>query len=654
MNKESIFLGSFFNKSNTGLLPHIKKSLLILLFSCLLFITSCIITPQQSKQNSFFKISSQKSVNSDLSIKESGLTANSKSPEEVKRTSQKAALTENLISNRNKKNSILNQEDISEPLEKEVTITPSEIKSKESSSEKISGNIKDTLATERHGLIGFPEVKFELELIETRAFKKYFQFYSKQRRRTFIKWLKRAEPYIPYIYQVFKEKGLPFDLVFLPFAESGFNSFAYSRAGAAGIWQFMPSTAKKYGLRVDWWVDERRDPYKSTVAAANYLLDLYRMFNDWYLALAAYNAGEGKILKAIKRTGKENFFELSKRKRYLYRETRYYVPKFMAILKIIRNLKKLGFPSIKYDPSRMPSSIKVSGKINLIEFCQKMRFRWKLFKKLNPAFRRYITPPDSTSVIYIPSYMVADAKKIIQKLKKLEKKRYASRGGYYRYIVKKGDSWWKISCNYSIPISILKRINSISSNRLKPGQVLLIPKSQNNYFSKFVYNNRGYIKYKVKFNDTLWDIAHKFGLSVYDLRKANRIFGISIIKPGQTLIIPLNALAKKRLIAKKRANYTVKKGDSLWSIAKKFGVSIETLKEANGLTSNYIQVGDNLYIPFASVMAPKRILYKVRRGDSIWKIAERFGVSAKEIISWNNLKEDGILYPGSLLRIYVK
>ena len=608
-----------------------KKVFLLLLI--LSFVSCSFIDRNRSKSSADFSLLTRSSLSKTVQTKKKKVEETSK--ENNEKSSYDQEITEN-------------NEDNVEPLEKEVTITPSEIKSQSNKTvEKPSSNLKEKKIEE--SLIGFPEVKFELKLVETKSLKKYYLFYAHQKRKTFKKWLKRAEPYIPYIYKVFREKGLPFDLIFLPFAESGFNPFAYSRAGAAGIWQFMPSTARKYGLKVNWWIDERRDPYKSTIAAANYLKDLYNLFGDWYLALAAYNAGEGKILKAIRRTGKEDFFELSKKRRYLYRETRYYVPKFMAILKIIRNLKDLGFQPIKYDPSTIPVPIEVKGDIDLIEFCQKTRLSWKKFRKLNPAFRRHTTPP-GTSVIYVPSYLEASARKVI---KRLEKKAIADRNKYWWHVVKKGDSWWKISCEYKVPISVLKRVNRIWSNRLRPGQVIKIPKRKI-LVAKSKTVSGSYIRYKVKPKDTLWSIAHRFGLSVYDLRRANRIFKRTLLRPGEVLIIPLTNIAKKRLLAKKRANYIVKKGDSLWSISKKFNVSIETIKEANGLTSNFIQEGEKLYIPTSVVLTPKKIVYRVRKGDSIWKIAEKFGVSVKEIISWNNLKDKDTLYPGDKIKIYIK
>ncbi len=632
ISKDTIFSGCVFKTSKTGFLPHMRK---LFLFLLILFFVSCSFIDKSRLKNS---------ADSPFNLTRSSFSKPISEP-----IQKKEIKVEKIIRKDNVK-PLYNQEirgDNVEPLEKEVTITPSEIKSQPENT-----GVKSDLKEKKIGesLIGFPEVKFELKLVETRSLKKYYLFYTQQKRRTFERWLKRAKPYISYIYNIFREKGLPFDLIFLPFAESGFNPFAYSRAGAAGIWQFMPSTAKKYGLKVNWWIDERRDPYKSTIAAANYLKDLYNLFGDWYLALAAYNAGEGKILKAIKRTGKEDFFELSKKRRYLYKETRYYVPKFMAILKIIRNLKSLGFQPIEYDPSTIPVAIKVKSNIDLIEFCQKTRLSWKEFRKFNPAFRRHTTPP-GTSVIYVPSYLEASAKKVIRDL---VKKAIAKRNSYWWHVVKKGDSWWKISCEYKVPISVLKKINKISSNRLKPGQVIRIPK-RNILVAKNKTVSGSYIRYRVKLNDTLWSIAHRFGLTVYDLRRANKIFKRSLLKPGEVIIVPLTNIVKKRLLAKKRANYIVKKGDSLWSISKKFNVSIDTIKEANGLTSNFIQEGDRLYIPSTSVMlTPRKIIYEVKKGDNIWKIAEKFGVSIKEIISWNNLKDKDTLYPGDKIKIYIK
>ena len=165
---------------------------------------------------------------------------------------------------------------------------------------------------------------------------------SPTRRGVMESWLKRAQRYLPHTGR-FLAEGLPEDLIYLPFAESGFNPFALSRSGASGVWQFMPGTGKHYGLTVDDWIDERRDPYASTEAAIKYLKKLYADFGDWSLALAAYNAGEGKIGRALAKTGCEDYFSLCEASDDLREETKLYVPKFLALVKIAGNLEELGF-----------------------------------------------------------------------------------------------------------------------------------------------------------------------------------------------------------------------------------------------------------------------------------------------------------------------
>ncbi|WP_456324304.1 LysM peptidoglycan-binding domain-containing protein [Desulfonauticus submarinus] len=447
-------------------------------------------------------------------------------------------------------------------------------------------------------------LNFQLDIYETKELKFYFKYYANIHRKTFTKWLKRAQKYLPFVRKVFKEQGLPEDLIFLPFAESGYNPWAYSRAGAAGMWQFMPKTARKYGLRVDWWVDERRDPFKSTYAAAKMLKELYAMFGDWYLALAAYNAGPGKICKAIRRSKQDDFFAICKKnRRYLRRETRHYVPKFLAILKIVQNLEELGFPSLNLKENFVLVQMEVAPRMDLLALSNYVGLSWHDFRQLNPAIRRMVAPPDRKIMVYLPKDKVDLAQKFIKECKKI----YA---GILRYKVRMGDSWWRISRRYGVPISVLKKVNGIYSNILRPGKVIIIPKSgQKEYFSRYT-------------------------------------------------IVRKEAL--------KRANYTVQPGDSLWTIARKFGISVKTLKKANGLASSKLQIGQKLYIPDMGIKKTRLVKksakeffqcqlvwYRVRRGDNLWIIAKRFGVSLKQILKWNNLGATHILRPGKKLKIYV-
>ncbi|MDK2921654.1 MAG: rane-bound lytic murein transglycosylase [Desulfonauticus sp.] len=478
----------------------------------------------------------------------------------------------------------LEEEVVANPEDKDANLLPQE---------------EDVLAKE-------DTLNFELDLYETKELKLYFKYYTHSKRKIFVRWLERAQAYLPFIRKVFKEQGLPEDLIFLPFAESGFNPWAYSRAGAAGLWQFMPYTAKKYGLRVDWWIDERRDPYKSTYAAAEMLKELYAEFGDWYLALAAYNAGPGKIRQALKKSKEDNFFDICKsrkNRRYLRLETRHYVPKFLAILKIVRHLEELGFEPLNWEETPTQAKLSIPPSTDLLAFAQALGWNWNRFREHNPFVRRMVSPPDGEITVYLPQEKVELARQFLEK----EKKSYA---GFIRYKVRSGDSLWTISRRYGVPIAVLKKINDLKNNLLHPNTLLIIPRGD---------------------------------------RESEE-----------------NVLASVRTSAQKRANYEVKAGDTLWSISRQFKVSVKTLKIANGLTSSRLSIGQKLYIPDLGGQQTRLareevkkfhqgqlVRYQVRRGDNLWTIAKRFGVSWKQIALWNNLSSDSILRPGDTLKIYV-
>lgn len=490
-----------------------------------------------------------------------------------------------------------------EPLDPELSVEPAD------------GTLTDAekdLLFSRNGLA------FNLDLHDNKRVEKYVTYFTHRARSTFTRWLERSEQYLPMVREAMDKHGIPHDIAMLPFAESGYNPRAYSRAGAGGMWQFMPYTGRKYGLAVNWWVDERRDPYLSTEAAIRYLKDLYAMFGDWHLALAAYNAGEGKIGRAVKALKAENFFDLSKknnRLKYKYRlrkETLNYVPKFIAISKIFQNLEALGFKQVDWGKAPDVRHVTIPGGTDLLALVKAGNMKWADFHAINPAFRRQVSPPGQETTAHLPA---EKAESMLAYLNNPGSQPYA---GYKLYVVRNGNSWWSISRKFGVPISVLKSVNNRRSNLLKPGQTIMVPGNG----------------------------------------KSSAIASASPKK---------SSAAKARQIAQSRANYKIQKGDTLWDISRRFGVSVRSLQVANGLSSrSKLKIGQRLYIPDATgkevrvtqaaaeKIQTQLVRYKVRRGDNLTKIARRFAVSISSIRKWNKMGRTSRIYAGQYLKIYVQ
>jgi len=235
-----------------------------------------------------------------------------------------------------------------------------------------------------------------------RYVRRLISYYTRER-EAFAERLKRAGRYIDEIARIFVEHGIPPELSYLPLIESGFKTHAYSPKRAAGLWQFIPATAKKYGLKIDWWVDERRDPVKSTIAAARYLKDLYIRYRDWNLALAAYNAGEGVIDRAIRMMGKKDYWWI-RRTKFINRETKNYVPSFIAATAIALEPERFGFLGMKtYKPLRY-ETVEVNTPIDLAVVARFTDSTLSEIKELNPELRRWCTPPNvSAYTLRIPA-----------------------------------------------------------------------------------------------------------------------------------------------------------------------------------------------------------------------------------------------------------
>jgi len=376
-----------------------------------------------------------------------------------------------------------------------------------------------------------------LKLVINDDVKKFIRLYSKNNGRWLYDAFKRAHVWLPYMRQIFKEYGLPEELVYLCFIESHFNLYSRSRRGAVGPWQFMRRTAKKFGLKINWWIDERKDPIKSTVAAAKYLKYLYNLFGSYELALAGYNAGEYKILKAIKRYHTKNYWKLCK-KRFLKKETKTYVPSFYAILFLIRNNPRLKFVPqewIDYNKKDL-IFIQIAKPYSLYRISKKIGIPYKKLLELNPELIRGITPPEYEN--YLLKAPKLYEKQLIALSKYIEKD---YRFSFKTYKIRKGDSLYKIARRFGISYKLIKNFNHIRNVRaLRIGQRILLPIPKH-YIKVASIRQRKkpkfrVIKYKVKKGDSLWKVSNKFKVKVRDIISWNNLTK-KVIYPGDVLKI---------------------------------------------------------------------------------------------------------------------
>jgi len=351
---------------------------------------------------------------------------------------------------------------------------------------------------------------------------RYFQTVIPER---FQEWLDRFHRYKPVVEQIFAELGLPQELVYLSVIESGFNPRAYSRARAAGPWQFMKSTGRIYGLRVNWYIDERRDPIKSSVAAAQHLRDLYDRFGSWPLALSAYNAGAGKITRAIRKSGTRDYWKI-RRTRYIRRETREYVPKFMAATIIATNPTLFGFRA-GTDDVHQYDEVLMKNTIHLRTVAKKTGLAFEALRQLNPELRRSITPPQKEGYfLKVPVGMGYHVENVREELKQWTQP--PPQITWYR--VRRGDSLSVIAHRFNMSVGKLKGLNNLSRNLIRAGQRLRVSEGAKPVKEG---NTRWY---RVRRGDSLWTIAKRFSVSVRDLKVLNNLRS-SMIRAGRMLMV---------------------------------------------------------------------------------------------------------------------
>ncbi|MDP1946375.1 MAG: transglycosylase SLT domain-containing protein [Nitrospirota bacterium] len=320
---------------------------------------------------------------------------------------------------------------------------------------------------------------YDMPIVMDSSVQAHIRYFNTGIHDRFEQWLLRLSRYRPLVDKIFSEFHLPSDLVYLSLVESGFNPYAYSRAKATGPWQFMQGTAKAYGLRVDNYVDERRDPIKSTVAAARYLRDLYDLFGAWPLAMAAYNAGEGKVMRALHKAQVESFSEISKT-RLIRRETKEYVPRFMAATIIARNPDRYGFSQESAAPHEFDEAI-ITRTVHFRAIANVTGIPYEELRLLNPELRRDATPPgNETYHLKVPVGMKAKVEQLLDRIPSYkfpqlpEKVHLAAAGPSRWYKVRVGDTLGKVSKRFRIPIKTLKTKNNLSSPTIRPGDFLVI------------------------------------------------------------------------------------------------------------------------------------------------------------------------------------
>lgn len=371
----------------------------------------------------------------------------------------------------------------------------------------------------------------------------FINFFQTSGRTWFAKWLSRSERYLPMMKEVLKREGLPEDLVYLAMIESGFSPHAYSRASAVGPWQFIAGTGKRYSLRIDSWIDERRDPLKSTVAAAMYLKELYGLFNkDWYLAAAGYNAGENKILRAIDMYNSRDYWQLSQGG-YLKRETKDYVPKLLAAAIIAKDPAKYGFADIAYLPPIEFDTVQIPVRTDLELVARLTGTNYETIRDLNPELRRWCTPPDYPGYelkipkgkreVFLREYSgIPDGRKFTEKV------------SFSRYRAKRSDTIDSIALRFGVAAEEIARANKLDGAKKVRGRLLLIPLKSETVASEAPKAPVAQVKekeiiqyYTVRRGDTLSSVAKRFNVSTKIIAAWNNLKGKISLKPGKKIIV---------------------------------------------------------------------------------------------------------------------
>jgi len=423
---------------------------------------------------------------------------------------------------------------------------------------------------------------------------------------------KRAEPFLYYIVEELEENNVPIELALLPIVESAFDPFAYSHGRASGMWQFIPGTGTRFNMKQNWWYDGRRDVIASTAGAIKYMKYLHKYFDgDWLLALAAYNSGEGRVRRAVRKNkslGKNtDFWSLD-----LPKETRAYVPKLLALADIVKRPEHFGLKLYEIANEEVIVQVDIKSQLDLAKAASLADLPLPELQRLNPGFNRWSTDPDGPHRLLLPKHKVVHFKQGLAKLTKDE------RLAWQRYKIKNGDNLSNIAKSFHTSIELIRQVNGINGNQIRAGKHLLIPvaaKSLDSYIlsqdqriaTKQAKPQKGFkVTHKVVSGDNLWDIGQRFKVSGSKIAKWNGFAPRDPLKLGQKLVIW------------QRANISLK-------------ASHRSVEQA--------------------IM--RNITYKVRSGDSFARIADKFNVRISDIERWNSLSRNKYLQPGQRLKLSV-
>lgn len=574
-------------------------------------------------------------------------------------------------------------------------------------------DISDSLAAATEAQLPSVDELFDYPVDVNHRVLTWVDYFLGKGRQSFEVGLKRSGRYLALARRVFAEEGVPQDLAFLAHIESGFRHNARSSARALGLWQFMRGTASLYNLRCDSYVDERLDPEKSTRACAQHLRDLHDEFNDWYLALAAYNAGAGKVNRAIRKTGTRDFWTIA-RTRYLVNETRNFVPEILAATLLAKSPGAYGFSELT-DPPLEYDSVTVDSPTDLRVTSSCTGVSVEELQKLNPALLLMQTPRTAEYAIHVPK---GSGERFAREIAKIPADK---RLVFHRHVVGSGQTLGQLARRYGTTVRAIQDANRLGrKTTIYVGNTLLIPSRHGGTADYALLGGDGAVNHTVQRGDCISGIAAHYGVQSKAIIEVNGLTDPGRIHPGQILAIPVppqrrstttagdDALAERqstqddgahrsrpthtlraqnnsdslgrvpttahiveqareaiRLEEEQAAaqgpppnagpiTHVVRRGDTLSEIASRYGVQVNQLRSWNGLgRSHVIHPGQELSVvqPSGVLMADARI-HTVRRGESIWLIAQHYGVRVSDLLNWNNLSRRALIYPGQKLRLY--